>query len=51
MEIIIVIVAIALFVMYAIGRASGTADDQSDAMMAELEREQSDAEAWERITR
>lgn len=53
MEILIamVVVAAALFLLYAIGRSSGEADEQADEMMAALRQEQADAEAWERITK
>ena len=42
---------VALFVLYAIARSSGEADEQADEMMAALRQEQADAEAWERLTR
>ena len=51
MEILIVMVAAALFLLYAIGRSSGEADEQADEMMAALRQEQADAEAWGRITK
>ena len=53
MEILIamVVVAAALFLLYAIGRSSGEADERSDEMMAAMRQELEDAEAWERITR
>ena len=53
MEILIamVVVAAALFVLYAIGRSSGEADEQTDEMMAAMCQEREDAEAWERITK
>ena len=53
MEILIamVVVAAALFLLYAIGRSSGEADEQADEMMAALRQEREDAEAWERITK
>ena len=53
MEILIVMVAVAaaLFLLYAIGRSSGEADEQADEMMAALRQEREDAEAWERITK
>lgn len=51
MEIIIGLVIIGLFVMYAIGRASGNADEQAEEMYQAMLQEQADAEAWERITR
>ena len=53
MEILIamVMVAAALFLLYAIGRSSGEADEQADEMMAALHQEREDAEAWERITK
>ncbi len=47
----IICIAAALFILYAIGRQSGEADERADVLMAELEREQADMEAWERITR
>ena len=53
MEILIVMVAVAaaLFLLYAIGRSSGEADERADDMLAEIEQQQADAAAWERLTR
>ena len=51
MEILIVMVAAALFVLYAIGRSSGEADERADDMLAEIEQQQADAAAWERLTK
>ena len=44
-------IIVALFVLYAIARSSGEADEQADEMMAALHQEREDAEAWERITK
>ena len=41
----------ALFILYAIGSAAGQADERNDELWAEMEQEQADAEAWERITK
>ena len=53
MEILIamVVVAAALFLLYAIGRSSGEADERSDEQWAEMQQEKAEAEAWERITK
>jgi len=50
MEIIIGLVIIGLFILYAIGRASGKADEQSEAMQLAMQQEQADAEAYRRLT-
>ena len=44
-------IIVALFVLYAIARSSGEADEQTDEMMAAMRQEREDAEAWERITK
>ena len=49
--VLLIIEGIAAFVGYAIGRVSGDADEQADAMQAAMLQEQADAEAWERITK
>lgn len=51
MEILIVMVAAALFILYAIGRSSGEADERADEIAEAMRQEQEDAEAWERITK
>ena len=51
MEFIIVLVIAALFILYAVGRSAGEADEQSDAMAEAMRQERADAEAWERITK
>lgn len=49
--VLLIIAGIAAFVGYAIGRVSGDADEQSDAMQVAMLQEKADAEAWERITK
>ena len=51
MEILIISVAVSMFLLYAIGRSSGEADEQADEMLAAMRQEREDAEAWERITK
>lgn len=50
MEIIIGLVAVALFILYAIGRRSGEADEQAEEMYQAMQQEQRDAEAYRRLT-
>ncbi len=46
----LICIVVALFILYAIGNAAGQADERNDAMWAEMEQEQADAEAYRRLT-
>lgn len=51
MEIIFALIAISLFVLYAIGKTAGGAEERADEMFQNAMQEKADAEAWERLTR
>lgn len=44
-------IIVALFILYAIARSSGEADERADEIAEAMRQEQEDAEAWERITK
>ena len=50
MEIIIGLIILAVVIGYAVCRASGNADEQSEEMYQAMRQEQADAEAYRRLT-